>query len=229
MTPNQKSILVKLVLGNLILYAVLAFFVFGPPLPQFSDLIALLPTRALIATPTPRKPTATVTSAPSSTPTLTPKPTTRIVRAFAATTTPSQQLAVAAATGTNPQNPMMPGDSWRALGANSQVWYKIGDGGVHMDVALQSKPLDGVTLDIFAPNQLGQPIGQGTYQSQTGSLVWSGGYWQADGSWLARIVNSSPTTAQYKITSVVKDISAKSCNSYWEYIGDKYVYWTKCD
>jgi hypothetical protein len=227
MTPNQKSILVKLVLGNLVLYAVLAFFVFGPPLPSFPDLIALLPTRAPTATPTPRKPTATVTSVPSPTPTLAPKPTTRIVRAPVATPVP--QIPVAAATGANPQNPILPADEWRMLGANSQVWYKIGDGGVHMDVALQSKPLDGVTFEVYAPNQLGQPVGQGTYQNRTGSLVWAGGFWQAAGSWLARIVNSNPMSVQYKMTSAVKDISNKSCNSYWEYIGDKYVYWTKCE
>lgn len=226
MTAKQKSTLVKLLLGNLVLYAALVFFAFGPPLPQISDLIALLPTRAPTATPAPFKPT--VTSVPSPTP-ATPKPTTRIVRAPAATVAPSQQLAVVVANGANPQNPLLPGDEWRVLGAHSQVWYKIGDGGVHMDVALQAKPLDGVSFEVYAPNQLGQPIGQGTYQNQTASLVWAGGFWQANGSWLARVVNSNPTSAQYKMTSAVKDISKKSCYSYWEYIGTHYVLWTKCE
>lgn len=226
MTAHQKNLLVKLVLGNLIVYAGLALFVLAPPLPSFADLSALLPAPA-----TPRQPSPIPTRVPSPLPTTAPTrtPTTRSVRAVAASATPAQPLAAPAATGADPQSPLLPGDAWRTLGANSQVWYKIGDGGVHMDVALQAKPLDGIAFQVYAPNQLGQPVGQGTYQNQTGSLVWSGGFWQATGSWLAKLTNSNSTSAQYRITSAVKDLGNKSCYSYWEYIGDKYVYWTKCD
>lgn len=229
MTANQKSILVKLLLANLVFYAGLVLVVFGPPLPQFSDLMALLPTRVPTVTPMPRKSNATVTSVPLPTLTIAPKPTTRIVRAPAATFTQQISAPVVVATGENSQNPLAPGDAWRTLGANSPAWFKVGDGGVHMDVALEAKPLSGMSLEVYAPNQLGQPVGRGTYQNQTGSLVWAGGFWQAEGSWLARVVNGNPTAVQYKLTSAVKEISNKSCYSYWEYIGDKYVYWTKCE
>ena len=227
MTPNQKNLLVKLILGNLVLYAILAFFVFGPPLPQFSDLIALLPTRIPTVTRTPLKPTITPTALPTPTATVTLKPTARVIRSIAPTVVP--QVALPVASGADPSNPMLPADAWRILGASAHVWYKIGDGGVHMDVALQAKPLDGLSFEVYAPHELGQSVGHGTLQSQTASLVWAGGHWQADGSWLARITNSNLTAAQYKFTSVVKDVSNKSCQSYWEYIGANRVYWTVCE
>jgi hypothetical protein len=124
---------------------------------------------------------------------------------------------------------MLPGDAWQTLGAGAQVWYKIGNGGVHIDVLLQAQPLDGVTMDVFAPTQLGQPIGRGTYQNALGGLVWAGGHWSSEGDWLARINNSNQMPVQYKLSSNVKDISNKTCHSYWEHIGTAPVYWTICE
>lgn len=123
---------------------------------------------------------------------------------------------------------MIPADTWRTLGAGARVWYIVGSGGVHMDVFLQAKPLDGVTMEVYAPDQLDQPIGHGTYQAASGALVWAGGHWSSEGDWLARVVNGSSISVQYKLTSSAKNISNKSCYSYWEYIGDQRVYWTEC-
>lgn len=226
MTPNQKNILVKLVVGNLIVYVVLAYWFLGLPVPQISDLAALIPTAALKPTPTLIRVTTTVTRLPTlePTPTQKPPPTSRLIRP---TAKPIAQQAIPQ--GTSPSSPMLPGDAWQTLAAGAQVWYKIGDGGVHIDVALQAKPLDGLTMEVYAPRQMDQPIGHGTYQKQTDSLVWAGGHWQADGAWLARINNSNSAPVQYKLSSNVKDISNKTCHSYWEYLGTAPVYWTVCE
>ena len=123
---------------------------------------------------------------------------------------------------------MTPAGSWLTLGAGERVWYVIGSGGVHMDIFLEAKPLDGMTMEVYAPGQLDQPIGHGTFQAATGALVWAGGHWQSEGNWLARVINGNPVPVQYKLSSSTKDISNKTCYSYWEYIGDQPVYWTKC-
>jgi hypothetical protein len=228
MTPNQKNIVGKLFLGNLIVYAGLAYYFFGPPLPQ---LLSLLPRPTALAiqnkpaTPRPFPPTTTPKPAPA--PTLALRSIVRSVRPPA----PPVVLPAAPAvpSGGSPQNPLTPGNEWQSLAAHAQAWYRLGNGGVHIDAALQAKPLDGMTLDVFAPGRLDQPIGQGTLQAASGSLVWAGGHWQADGDWLARVTNSNAVSIQYKLTSAVKDISRKTCHSYWENIGTSRVYWTVCD
>ncbi len=232
MTPNQKSILFKLILGNLIVYVVLAFFAFGPPLPQLEDLaslmslvshptaVALQPTKAL-----PRA-IAAPTSTPAPSPTLVLRPVMRSVRPPAPPVASPVPITVRA--GDSPAHALVPADAWLTLGAGARVWYVIGSGGVHMDVSLEAKPLDGITMEVYAPGQLDQPIGHGTYQTATGRLVWAGGHWQSEGNWLARVINGNPAPVQYKLTSSAKDISNKSCYSYWENIGDQRVYWTEC-
>jgi len=119
-------------------------------------------------------------------------------------------------------------NSWQTLNPGERVWYKIGSGGFHLSVFLEAKPLDGMSLDVYAPGQLDQPIGRGTLQLASGSLVWAGGHWQSEGDWLARVTNGNPASVQYKLTSSAKDISGKSCYSYWEDIGTQHVYWTEC-
>jgi hypothetical protein len=123
---------------------------------------------------------------------------------------------------------MLPADSWRTLGGGSHAWFMVGSGGVHMDVFLEAKPIDNVSMDVYAPNQIDQPIGSGTVD-KSGRLAWAGGHWQSDGNWLALVTNKSPAPVQYKLTSAIHDISHKSCYSYWEYIGTSRVYWTKCE
>ena len=124
---------------------------------------------------------------------------------------------------------MTPSDAWRTLGAGARIWYKVGKGGEHIDVFLEGKPLDGLSLEVYAPDQLDKPIGNGTYQAATKRLVWSGGHWQSEGAWLGRVTNGNSVPVQYKLSSSVQDISNKSCYSYWEYIGTSQVYWTKCE
>jgi hypothetical protein len=228
MTPNQKDILGKLVLGNLIVYMVLAFLAFGPSLPQRVDLMSGLPAVALQPTRTPSRPTSSPTSilARSATATLVIRPVLRNVRSPAPPVTSPAPLTAQA--GGSPSDPMIATDSWQTLGAGGRVWYLIGSGGVHMDVFLEAKPPDGMTLEVYAPGQLDQPIGHGTFQAATGALVWAGGHWQSEGDWLACVINGNPVPVRYKLTSSAKDISGKSCYSYWENIGAQRVYWTKC-
>jgi hypothetical protein len=140
----------------------------------------------------------------------------------------SPQTALATSAGNNPSNPITPADAWRTIDPGAHVWYRIGRGGFHISAFLDAKPLDGISMDIYAPGQLEQSIGRGTLQKATGLLVWSGGHWQSEGDWLARVSNSNPTSIQYKLTSTAKDMSNKSCYSYWEDINGQPYYWTEC-
>ena len=137
---------------------------------------------------------------------------------------------VDASGGSTRDSALVPGDTWRALGAGASVWYRIGASGDHMDVWLDATPHSGVGMAIYAPNGSDQPIGRGTpYNADPTRLVWSGGHWTGGGYWYALITNSNPMAIQYRITSSQQNISNKSCWSYWEYIGSSPVYWTKCE
>lgn len=97
-----------------------------------------------------------------------------------------------------------------------------------MDVFLEGNPLEGMTFEVFAPNNLQRPIGQGSLDNTRSRLVWAGGYWNSSGDWLARVNNANPTAAQYKLTSTARVIGMCDSVSYWEYIGKNLVYWTRC-
>lgn len=130
--------------------------------------------------------------------------------------------------GTSPSNPLDPTGNWETLGAGAGVWYRIGSGGVHMDVFLDANPLGNVSMAVYAPNQLHKPIGNGTPSQGRTRLVWAGGHWRSQGDWIAKITNGNPMPISYRLTSSVIDISNKSCYSYWEWIGPNHVYWTEC-
>ena len=226
MTQKQKDFIFNLVLANLILYLVIAYFWFQPALPTLPNFLqrptalALKPTNTPIPSTTP---TVTPTSKPSPTPTRTARP---VVRQATAVTAPT---VVAAPSGSSPSNLMTPLDSWRTINPGSQLWYKIGSGGLHISVFLEAKPtLDGISMDVFAPGLLEQPIGRGTLERALNRLVWAGGHWQSDGDWVARVSNANSTTVEYKLTTSAKDTSNKSCYSYWEYINGSPYYWTEC-
>lgn len=200
------------------------------------------PAKPRTATPSPTA-TATTpppTSTPSSAPaTFTPTPTRIRTAVFKVALVPPRPSPTQAVTpqpapipvsgGGDPHSPLTPGDTWQTLASHGQAWFLLGHGGVHIDAAVQAQPMDGVALDVFAPGNLDQPIGQGTLQASSGNLVWSGGHWQTDGDWLGRVTNNNSGSIQYKVTSSTKDISSKSCRSYWENIGTSRVYWTVCD
>ena len=133
--------------------------------------------------------------------------------------------------GSSPANPINPTGSWQLLESGANVWYRIGTGGVQMQVFLDTDPPNNnVTLSIYAPGQLNKPIGKGTpYTLDRTRLVWNGGHWNSNGDWLAVITNYNPMAVRYKITSSAQDISNKTCHSYWEKIGNNPVYWTICD
>ena len=132
--------------------------------------------------------------------------------------------------GSTRSGALEPSNSFRTLNAGASVWYRIGTSGIHMDVWLDANPLGGVSMAIYAPNGSDTPIGRGTPDnSNPPRLVWSGGHWQGEDNWYALITNSNPVPVQYRIQSTARDISNKTCFSYWEYIGTALVYWTKCD
>ncbi|MBM3127799.1 MAG: hypothetical protein FJ009_04090 [Chloroflexi bacterium] len=131
--------------------------------------------------------------------------------------------------GASPTSALSADGAQRTLGAGASAWYKIGSGGQHIDVFLDAKPLSGMALAVFAPGNLSDPIGQGTLQNSSGRLVWAGGHWKSEGDWLARVTNQNPMAVQYTLTSSGRDISKKSCYSYWEsYPNGARVYWTEC-
>lgn len=250
MSGTQKGILAVLVLGNLVLYSLGYFALQSPAAQQNASTptveavslpptviarpqVVASPTRTLRATstftPTPiPKPslTASPTLAPQP-PTATPvrKPTVRRVSAPATRTPPPPPVTQS---GADPFSPLLPGDAWQTLSPKTSVWYKVGNGGDHMDVLLQAQPIGGMKMEVFAPGNLGDPIGQGTPQRGLDGLAWSGGHWESNGAWFARITNDTFSAVQYRVISNTFVIGTCETISYWEYIGQTLVYWTRC-
>jgi hypothetical protein len=133
--------------------------------------------------------------------------------------------------GASPTNPLNPTDAWQLLESGASVWYRIGTGGVQMEVFLDvDPPNSNVPLLIYAPAQLDKPIGRGTpYAPDRTRLVWNGGHWNANGDWLALVTNYNPMAVRYHLASSARDISNKTCHSYWEKIGTTPVFWTVCE
>jgi len=98
-----------------------------------------------------------------------------------------------------------------------------------MDVWLDAVPQSGVRMAIYAPESSDQPVGVGTPdKADPTRLLWSGGHWSGEGAWYALITNDNTAAVQYRVISNQQDIGKKTCWSYWEYIGENPVYWTKC-
>ncbi len=174
-------------------------------------------------------PTATATNSPTLTPTpFTRGSTSRQVsqRVVATVTVIAQPPAVSYSGGDSASNPIPAGDAWRLLSPGASAWYKIGKGGDHMDVFLDSSDLLGMSLQVFAPGNLDQPIGQGSLEG--GRRVWAGGKWNSTSDWLARVTNNNPKTVSYRLMSYTREIGVCDSTSYWEYIGKNLVYWTRC-
>lgn len=137
--------------------------------------------------------------------------------------------AALARDGATPERALVADGAARTLAAGASVWYLVGHGGQHIDVFLDAQPLSGMSFAVFAPGNLSNPIGQGTLQPSSGRLVWAGGHWRSQGDWFARVTNHNSMTVQYRVTTSARDISNKSCYSYWEYYQTgAYVYWTEC-
>ena len=130
--------------------------------------------------------------------------------------------------GSTRSSALEPSDSFRTLNAGTSVWYIVGTSGDHIDVWLEANPLGGVSMAIYAPNGSDKPVGHGS-PDNSNRLVWSGGHWEGGGNWYAQITNSNPVAVQYRIQTSARNISNKSCYSYWEYIGPNLVYWTQCN
>jgi hypothetical protein len=144
-----------------------------------------------------------------------------------ATVTPISQAApLSPQGGDSPSNPIPVSDAWRQLGPGASIWYKIGKGGDHIDLFLDASDLSAMLMQVFAPGNLDQPIGQGSLER--GRLVWAGGKWNSSSDWLARVTNAGQATVWYHMVSYTREIGVCDSISYWEYIGKQRVYWTRC-
>jgi hypothetical protein len=226
MTPKQKDFLLKLIEWNIIVYALIGFLVYL--LPPLQDQLAARP-QAVALQPTSllSSPTPSPTSPPTSTPTITPTPT-LVIQPIAPPPIIARPPVRAAQVSTSPSNPGSPADAWQTIRPHSSIWYKIGNGGDHIDAFLEANPLDGMSMQVYAPGNLDQPIGQGTFQWQTRSLVWAGGKWNSAGDWVARINNDNTAPAQYKLTTSTFVIGKCDSISYWEKLHGQDVLWTAC-
>ncbi|MBI5029665.1 MAG: hypothetical protein HZB51_04005 [Chloroflexi bacterium] len=132
--------------------------------------------------------------------------------------------------GSSPMNPLNPG-TWMVLDSGASAWYRIGSGGVQMEVFLDADIISNMTMAIYAPGQLSRPIGMGTTWSRdTSRLAWNGGHWNSEGDWLALVTNRNATSVHYRVTSSARDISNKTCHGYWERInGGDPIFWTICE
>lgn len=228
MTEKQKDLLYRLLEWNILVYVVIGFLLFGLPLVQ-ERLDARATAIALQQTAIALTPPATSiipTFVPTPPPTAQPIAPTRVSRP--PNVPAPAPVALAIQDGESPSNPAAPKDAWQTLNAGANIWYKLGNGGDHIDAFLEAKPIDGITMQIFAPGNLQDPIGQGTYQKSSGQLVWSGGKWDSSGNWIAKIINSNSGAVQYKVTANASPIPPCDSISYWEKIHGQNVYWTRC-
>ena len=130
MTANQRSILGKLVLVNLVVYGILGLWQFGGSvidqgLDRAQSIAAALQQNLKPTIPA-ALPARTPTAAPgvkpaSPTPRKGVPPPPVVVRQPIPVTAP--QPAPGPQYGSSPSSPMMPADSWRAISAGARVWY----------------------------------------------------------------------------------------------------------
>ncbi len=242
MSGKQKSLIAILVLSNLIVYG-LGFFVWqtlsaeepasSPPIAEQVAQVEASSTPTSTPTLT-RTPTPTSTPTSTATPTVVPPtdtatPTSTATRKPVLPTRPRPSATlVPSPTPASPSGPLLPSDSWQTLGPNTSVMYKIGEGGNHIEAVLQAQPLNGMKMEVFAPNLWDHPVGMGSLQRGVDGLVWAGGRWEDYGDWMARITNGNPTAVQYRLLVNSQPIPGCEWIGYWEYIGPNYVYWKKC-
>lgn len=230
MTPKQSDLLFKLALGNVVIWSAIGFIVYGLPIldERNNAQATAIALRQTQTAPTATKPI------PTATPTLprairepsTPAP--RISAPIIVATAAPVPQVIAAPAGNSPSNPASTTGAWQTLNAGASVWMRLGGGGDHIDAFLDARPMDGVTMQVYAPGNLEQPIGQGTFQKSSGQLVWSGGKWSSSGEWMAKIINGNSGAVQYKLTANTTPIPQCDSISYWEKINGQDVYWTRC-
>ncbi len=104
--------------------------------------------------------------------------------------------------GDNPADAMIPDGNWRFAGPHSSVWYKIDDGGLHLEIWLDTNGQNGLSLAIYAPDQKdldGKPVGRGSFNKfQPHDLFWSGRT-SAHGIWYAVVANANPYAFPYSL------------------------------
>jgi hypothetical protein len=234
MTLKQTGIVVGLVLSNLIIfwigYSLLNVKVEPPPdTPAPPQIVYLEITASPTATSQPiftatplaiATPTWTLVPLPVAAPTIasptpTRPPATRVRPTATRAPAASSQPPVAQ-TGTDSTNPLLPGSDWKILPSGASVWFKLGQGGDHIEALLESKISFGMSMDIFAPGNLDRPIGVGRSLPDTNGLTWSGGQGNSNGVWLARITNSNIMAVQYRLTTTISAIRTPEAVSFQE-------------
>jgi hypothetical protein len=132
--------------------------------------------------------------------------------------------------GTSPYDAIEPNDTWQTIGANANVWFRIGEEGlnhVHLDVWVDAYGKSGISFAVFSPEQFGDlspatpPKGRGTANKsdKTHDLMWSGQA-PAGGTWYVLVSNSNSTALSYKVGYNRVVTGPKDCSGpYWEWIG----------
>lgn len=105
------------------------------------------------------------------------------------------------ATGENPGLAMTPTGEWQYIAPQSSVWYKISDGGLQLTVWIDANGLNGLAMEIYAPDQTdwSKPIGRGSFNKfEPHDLFWTGRS-RAIGSWYAMVRNDNPIAIPYNL------------------------------
>jgi hypothetical protein len=133
--------------------------------------------------------------------------------------------------GTSPYDAMGPDDTWQIIGANANLWFRIGEEDldrVHLDVWLDAYGKNGINFAVYSPEQSGDlspatpAKGRGTVNrtDKSHDLTWSGQA-PAGGAWYVLVSNANPTPLQYKVgfNRVVTGPRNGCSGAYWEWIG----------
>ncbi len=161
----------------------------------------------------------------------TPTPTPELVQVAAV-----KPVVVLQPTGDSPAHAMDINQNPQTINPNSQLWFKIGSDGSHIDVWMATYAQPGLSFSVYAPNQdifapETKPKGNGTYtNSDPNTLRWSGGSWTQRGVWYAQVINTSSKALSFQLSSNQSAVD-HNCHSYYENLpnGNNNVYWTACN
>ncbi len=105
--------------------------------------------------------------------------------------------------GGSSAKPLDAAGTWKWIGANQSVWYRMHDGGgLQLNVWVAANGQERIAMEIYPPEQreLTKPIGRGSKDKfQPGyDLFWTGRS-NASGIWLAKISNYNDHAVEYVI------------------------------
>ena len=128
----------------------------------------------------------------------------------------TEPVALPVLTGENPSLAMTPAGDWQYIPARSFVWYKISDGGLQLTLWIDANGMQGLAMDIYAPDQTdwSKPIGRGSFNKfEPHDLFWTGRT-RARGDWYAMVRNTNNFAIPYSLNySRSKHSVADRCSS----------------